>query len=224
MLVIVADDHALFREGLRLQLQELGEDIEVLEAGDFKRALELVNERSGVVDLVLLDLDMPGMDWRQAIDELVSRSDSVSVVVISATGDPEIIEEALAKGAVGFIPKDCSGKVMLGALKLVLSGGTYVPPAMLANWHRPNPFTRRAAAWENSSGSRHTLTRRQMDVLSRLAVGQSNKEIARDLGLAEGTVKLHVTSILKSFGVSNRTQAVVAAQQAGILAGERPSH
>lgn len=223
MLVIVADDHALFREGLKLQLKELGEGVEVLEAGDFKTAIELVGQHDKV-DLVLLDLDMPGMDWRQALDELAAKADSTSVVVVSATGDPEIIEEALAKGAVGFIPKDCSGKVMLGALKLVLSGGTYVPPAMLGSWQRPSPFTRRAAAWENASGSRHSLTRRQMDVLSRLAVGQSNKEIARDLGLAEGTVKLHVTSILKSFGVSNRTQAVVAAQQAGILSGERHQH
>ena len=102
---------------------------------------------------------------------------------------------------------------MLGALKLVLSGGTYVPPAMLQNWHRPGALVRRTG--ENAA--RIILTRRQTDVLSRLAIGQSNKEIARDLGLAEGTVKLHVTSILKSFGVSNRTQAVVAAQQTGLL-------
>ena len=136
------------------------------------------------------------------------------VVVVSATGDPAVIEEALAKGASGFIPKDCSGKVRLGALKLVLSGGTYVPPAMLQNWHRSSLFVHRSG--ENAPHI--ILTRRQMDVLSRLAVGQSNKEIARDLGLAEGAVKLHVTSILKSFGVSNRTQAVVAAQQTGLLA------
>ena len=80
---------------------------------------------------------MPGMDWRQALEELGNQAEALSIVVISATGDPAVIEEALAKGASGFIPKDCSGKIMLGALKLVLSGGTYVPPAMLQNWHRP---------------------------------------------------------------------------------------
>ena len=102
MLVVVADDHALFRDGLRLQLQELDAAIEVLDAGDFNQALTITSQHSGSVDLLLLDLDMPGMDWRQALEELGNQAEALSIVVISATGDPAVIEEALAKGVSGI--------------------------------------------------------------------------------------------------------------------------
>ncbi len=202
--ILVADDHALFRDGLRYVLARLGDDVEILEAKNCAEALALVGSRSDL-DLVMLDLAMPGMDGLAGLRALRARSPAVPVVILSASEEPADMRQALDRGAMGFIPKSSTSSVMLSALRLVLSGGVYLPPAFL---ERHQSGTTPIAA---SSVEALGLTPRQHDVLRLLGQGQSNKEIARVLGLAEGTVKLHISAILRALGVHNRTGAVVAA-------------
>jgi DNA-binding NarL/FixJ family response regulator len=212
--ILVADDHALFRDGLRYVLARLDDDVEFLEAKNCAEALALVGSRSDL-DLVLLDLAMPGMDGLAGLRALRARGPAVPVVILSASEEPADVRRALDGGAMGFIPKSSTSSVMLSALRLVLSGGVYLPPAFLERNHGGKmPIA-------PSSVEALGLTSRQHDVLRLLGQGQSNKEIARVLGLAEGTVKLHISAILRVLGVHNRTGAVVAAARLLGLAGPR---
>lgn len=215
MRILIADDHALFRDGLRLQLEAHDPSMQVLEAADFESVFEQARE-TDPPDLVLIDLAMPGMDWHQALPLLRKRCPDATVVVVSASDARDDILAALNCGAAGYIPKSSPGKVMLRALELVLSGGIYVPPEVLS-W--VGPTGKSAAAGEVSTA--HSLTPRQIEVLSLMAEGQSNKMIARTLDLSEGTVKLHVAAVLKALGADNRTQAVLVAVRSGVLPGMR---
>jgi DNA-binding NarL/FixJ family response regulator len=202
--ILIADDHTLFRDGLRYVLAQLDEGVEILEAKDCTEALALVSSRPDL-ELVLLDLAMPGMDGLAGLRVLRARRPSVPVVILSASEEPADVRHALDAGAMGFIPKASGSAVMLGALRLVLSGGVYLPPAYLERSQSGRtPITA-------SSADTLGLTPRQHDVLRLLGRGQSNKEIARVLGLAEGTVKLHISAILRALDVPNRTSAVIAA-------------
>ena len=205
MKILIADDHELFREGLSRVLQQLDGSVVVVEACDFPQTLALAEPEAGI-DVVLLDLSMPGMTWGEGLVALRAKlPPDVPVIVLSASDDRRNVLEAVKLGAAGFIPKTSSSRIMISALELVLSGGVYLPNALL----QPNE----PASSSASNSSRDTLTPRQRDVLALLREGKSNKEIARVLELAEGTVKLHVTAILKALNVNNRTRAVVAANQ-----------
>ena len=204
MKILVADDHALFREGLGYVLRGLGEPVETLHAHDGAAALELA-EAHPDLDLVLLDLAMPGIDGLAGLRLLRARYPAMPVVILSGSEEPADVRLALDAGALGFISKSSSADVMLSALRLVLSGGLYVPPSYL---ERTQGMAVPIAA---SSVDSLGLTPRQLDVLRLLGRGHSNKEIARILELAEGTVKLHISAILRTLGVHNRTRAVVAA-------------
>ncbi len=211
MRILIADDHALFREGLRLQLQHFDASTQVLEAADFDATLAHAGE-SDEIDLIMIDLSMPGMDWRQAIPLLSQLSPESPIVIISASDAHDDILTALNSGAAGYIPKSSSGKVMLHALKLVLSGGVYVPPEILTQLERAD--TPRESS---ETPAAPTLTRRQAEVLALMAEGQSNKRIARTLDISEGTVKVHVAAVLKALDVENRTRAVLVAVRSGLL-------
>lgn len=211
MKILIADDHELFRDGLRHVLDQLEGPLSIVEASDFSQALALI-QGEGDIDIVLLDLGMPGMAWNEALarmKDMVSRD--VPIIVLSASDDRRHVLQAVNLGAAGFIPKTSSSRVMLSALKLVLSGGVYLPPALL---EQGNSGDGNGAMVSESAVA--FLTPRQREVLALLGQGKSNKEIARVLQLAEGTVKLHVTAILKALNVNNRTRAVVAASQLGL--------
>lgn len=205
MKILIVDDHALFREGLCHVLDGMEGNIGILEAANYDSALEYVQTIHDL-DLVLLDLNMPGKNGFDALDTFTKEYPALPVVILSASDQASDIQRAMDAGALGYIPKDTSSAVMLNALQLVLSGGIYVPPSMLQQ--RP----------ENSSqaGSGHALTPRQLQVLELLVLGHSNKVIASSLDLAEATIKMHVTSIMKNLGVSNRTQAVIEAEKLGL--------
>ncbi|WP_019645679.1 response regulator [Novispirillum itersonii] len=217
MRVLIADDHGLFRAGLKRVLQDLTEDLTVLEACSFDEAVTRLEEG---VDIVLLDLVMPGMPWNDCLCLLKSRHPEIPVVILSASDDRKLVLEAVSLGASGFIPKTSSAQVMLSAVRLVLSGGVYLPPEVLGAQHasaiaRTAPAANRPVP-QTPEDVLSTLTPRQRQVLALIGQGRSNKDIAFTLGLAEGTVKLHVTSILKALKVTNRTGAVVAASRLGV--------
>jgi DNA-binding NarL/FixJ family response regulator len=213
MKLLVVDDHPLFREGLRSVLDALGNDVKVTEARDFGEALSALQPGADF-DLVLLDLRIPGMDDISGIKQLRDRAPDVPVVVVSALEDRRVVAEAFQNGAIGYIPKTSNSEVMVNALKLVLAGGKYLPPIMAGAYDT-------GLGTGNGEGSRPhdmpRLTRRQRDVLALIGHGKSNKEIADTLGLAEGTVKIHVTAILKALKASNRTQAAIAAANMGLV-------
>jgi len=210
MKILIADDHELFRDGLRHVLDQLGGSLAIVEASDFPQAIQAV-EREQDIDIVLLDLSMPGMVWNEGLQRLRELlPDQSPIIILSASDERRHVLQAVNLGAAGFIPKTSSSRVMLSALKLVLSGGVYLPPALLEQGGGSDngPMT--------NEHSVSFLTPRQREVLALLGQGKSNKEIARVLQLAEGTVKLHVTAILKALNVNNRTRAVVAASQLGL--------
>ncbi|MBI2240719.1 MAG: response regulator transcription factor [Magnetospirillum gryphiswaldense] len=207
MRVLLADDHALFREGVRLVLENLVDGpLEVIEAGDFVQAVSSL--RSGMeFDVGLCDLNMPGMDGFDGIEAICRAAPNLHLVVISASESPQDVRRALDAGAQGYIAKTSSSSSMLEAIRQVLSGETYLSPKLeVANPDGANGGRDQA---------RNALTPRQRDVLAMLRQGKSNKEIARDLNLAEITVKLHVTAILRALGVENRTQAAILAAKIG---------
>jgi len=213
MKLLVVDDHPLFREGLRTVLDALGSDVKVTEARDFSEALSALQPGADF-DLILLDLRIPGMDDISGIKQLRDRAPDVPVVVVSAVEDRRVVAEAFQHGAIGYIPKTSNSEVMINALKLVLAGGKYLPPIM-AGAYDTGLGTGTADGTRPSDMPR--LTRRQRDVLALIGHGKSNKEIADTLGLAEGTVKIHVTAILKALKASNRTQAAIAAANMGLV-------
>ena len=208
MKILIGDDHLLFREGLRRLLEQLHADATFTEAGTFGELME--HCRAGEsFDVVLMDLHMPGWPGFEGMREVHALLPGTPVVVISASEALSDIRGALDAGATGYIPKSSSVKVMMGALNLVFSGGIYVPPGAINFGSDVTPRRRGAEAGER--GGNYGLTQRQREVLDCLRAGKSNKQIAYELGLSEGTVKIHVTAIFKSLNVKNRTQAVIAA-------------
>jgi DNA-binding NarL/FixJ family response regulator len=221
MKIMLVDDHALFREGLRLVLTQLDPDTEVVEAENCARAFAIARQRSDL-DLVLLDLSLPDVSGMEALRQLRVEYPGLPVVVLSGRDDRATIIEALDAGAMGFIPKSSTSRVMMSALRLVLANGVYVPPAALAA-SAPNVRQFAAEGHTNFDATTHAprfpdkaLTERQMQVLELLIQGKPTKLICRELGLAEGTAKVHIASVLRALHVANRTQAVVAVSRLGI--------
>jgi DNA-binding NarL/FixJ family response regulator len=205
----------LIRQAMHGVLKKLKRDATILEASNWASATTVVANNSDI-DLIILDLTLPDKDGFEALSKLRESHPSTSVVVVSALQEPAYVKKALGLGALGYIPKSAKADVMLGALRLVLSGSIYVPPEILDREEISN------AALRPSAGDRQRiplanvpLTDRQLDVLELVMQGKSNKTICRTLRLAEPTVKNHVTAILKALNVSNRTEAAIAANELG---------
>ena len=210
MHILIADDHAMLRSGLALVLKNAFDEVEVTEAADLPQALELLRDNPGI-DVILLDLKMPGMDGFEGLRKVKQLAARTPVAILSAYSDRELISEALAAGAKGYIPKASSESVLRHALALLCEGSTYIPPEILA---QEDPREAAVPTLPADSPLRG-LTPRQLDTLALLAEGYSNKEIARRLGVIESTVKTHVKIILRKLGVTNRTQAARLAMQQG---------
>jgi DNA-binding NarL/FixJ family response regulator len=212
MRIVIADDHSLFRDGMRHVLSALSSDVSVMEAGTFAEVLALIEDANNL-DLIILDLSMPGMNGAESIAQVKGLTKGAPIVVISASEDRDDVMGALDAGATGYIPKSVRGQVMLSALQLVMVGGTYVPTLVLEDHGNGTPRGNAAAC----ANLRAILTERQIDVLRLLAEGRPNKEIARHLHLAEGTVRVHVNAVLKALSARNRTEAALAARNAGLF-------
>jgi len=212
MKILLADDHALFREGLCHVLKSFDPGIRVIEAASYPDALNVANAEKGV-RLALVDLTMPGMDRFTGLAAMCDTLGDAPVIVVSAHDNESEVRRAMACGAAGYIPKALDSNVIRAALERVLEGGTYLPPSMVG-WEQPEK------AEKVSPPPR--LTPRQRDVLTLIAQGYSNKKIAGELDLAEGTVKLHVAALLRTLGVSNRTEAVFTATAMGLVESPSP--
>ncbi|MDR6536954.1 response regulator transcription factor [Variovorax soli] len=214
---LVADDHHLVREGLKLTLLQIDARTQVLEAATLAEAIETFHANPDI-DLVLLDLNMPGSSGLSGLDAFLAQCPAARLVVVSGTFDMKTVQTAIQKGALGFIPKSSGKRIVLSALRFVLDGGIYVPP---------EPFISDSSAQEGDGTLRTTaafsaraaakgLTNRQIDVLRELLEGNSNKQICRNLNLAMGTVKAHVAAVLAALGVNTRTEAIAAADRLGL--------
>jgi DNA-binding NarL/FixJ family response regulator len=210
--VLLADDHALLRDGIRPFLTDLGEHVEIMEAVDFDSALAQASEHSP--DLLLLDLKMPGMAGVETVSAFRKACPEVPVVIITGQVLREDVLRAMELGASGYLPKAMSGASFVHALRLILSGQPYFSAHLLS----PGGGDGEAAQAQQHGGRFADLTNREIQVLSLLVRGESNKEIGLHLGLTEITVKSHMRSIFKKIGAANRTQAVAMAIQHGISA------
>ena len=216
MKILLVDDHALFRDGMRYVLQQLPEAVEILEAGNFPDGLKLATQHPEL-DLALLDLNMPGSEGPISIRFFHQRYPHIPVVVISGEEGRGYMEKVMNYGAMGFVCKSSTASVMLSALNLVLSGGVYIPPQLLRQYGeitgKEPDITDRRSLHTNEYG----LTQRQMQVLTHLAAGLSNKEIAEAIHLAEGTIKIHVAAVYQTLRVNNRMEAVRMAEKLGLV-------
>ena len=214
MKILLVDDHALIRDALRGVLRELDGTAEVLEAASDRQAMEIIRQHDDLA-LVLLDVQLPDRDGFEMLVELRERHPAMSIVMLSALTGRDNVTRALDAGALGFIPKTASREVLLSALRLILAGGIYIPPDILAAQPPAAAAPGRPAAAARVTPTELGLTERQVDVLALMMQGKSNKLICRALDLAEPTVKNHVSAILKALQVSNRTEAVLAVAALG---------
>lgn len=212
MNILVADDHALFRSGLALLIREFDDKASISEAGSFKEVIDQL--RDGIdPDLLLLDLQMPGGPWEEAMRSIRREYEGLRIVVVTGSDDHADIITAFHLGAVAYIPKSSPPEVLASALGMVMKGQIYVPSVMVSR----EPTKGHARVGDDESSGSSEISGRQLEVLQELRRGYSNKIIARHLNLSEGTVKLHVGRLLKVLRAGNRTQAVVRAEEMGLL-------
>ncbi|MFK8068081.1 MAG: response regulator [Gammaproteobacteria bacterium] len=201
--ILIADDHPLYRDALSMLVQQLDDVVNTTTVTCYDDVIEHLRQ-DNQPNLILVDLHMPGIDAWQGIKTLRGICPDIPVVVISSSESEEDSSKALELGALGFIPKSLDGDSLVNALKLIVENGITIAPIM-----------KRSSIEETSTSS--TLTPRQHEVLQHLARGEANKVIARELDLSEGTVKLHVRAVFTALNVSNRTQAVRAAEKQGLV-------
>jgi len=218
--VLVIDDHPLVQEGVAAALEALGHEVNVIAAADSEQGLKAAAANPDI-DLVLLDLALPGMSGLGVINALHQRFPSLPVVVLSALEDPENIRNAIASGAMGFVPKSAQTRVLIEVLQQVLEGNVSIPSTLSGSAPVIPGATPGIGGVGGAGGGTEPdvalLTLRQLEVLSRVCQGKTNKQIATELGLSEKTVKAHVTAIFKVLGVVNRTQAVLVARRVGMM-------
>lgn len=221
MNVLLIDDHALFRSGMRYLLADLDRELHFLEAGSVAEALALADRP---VDLVLLDLVMPDASGDGAIADVRAAFDRATLVVISSEEDPRLVRRAIELGASGFVPKTSSPRILPHALRLVLAGGVYLPPHVLRERDFASPPPLAATPVAGGGPPRiEGLSERQTETLLRAVLGRSNKSIAREMDVSEGTVKAHLTVAYRVLGVTNRTEAVYAVARLGLSAAPAPA-
>jgi two-component system, NarL family, nitrate/nitrite response regulator NarL len=213
--LLVIDDHPLVQEGVAAALEALGLDVRIVSARGSDQGMSAAAANPDL-DAILLDVAMPGVNGFAMIGEMRKRFAELPVIVLSALDDPANVKRALDSGAAGFIPKSSPTDVLIKVLQQVLKGNAAVEPnAAIAAKHM-NGTVAQAADSEGAPDAT-LLTLRQLQVLSRVCQGKTNKQIASELGLSEKTVKAHVTAIFKILGVVNRTQAVLVARRMGML-------
>jgi DNA-binding NarL/FixJ family response regulator len=214
MNILLADDHDLVRDGITSFLKTAAPEVEIAQAKDFAEALSIVDGDTPV-ELTILDLNMPGMNGLSGLTVMRQKHPEIPVVILSGSVKRSDVLNALEHGASGYLPKTLSGKSLINALRLIMSGEKYIPSALLeddGSNTRPGEIDLDGLAPDNPL---RQLTNREREVLALLTKGLSHKEIAKQLTVREITVKVHLTGIFKKLGAANRTQAVKIAMQLG---------
>lgn len=211
MKIIIADDHALFREALAHYIERSEPEAKVLLTQDFHGVMEHLDHDQDA-NLVMLDLRMPGMNGLQGLQKLRTAYPSLSIVLLSGLAQDEDVKQAMEMGARGYFPKTLPGKVMLQGIYKIIQGEKFIPMDHNTNTVMPSYYPDGASAQSSISAEDVHLTPREKQVLGFLSRGVSNKEIAQALDLQVVTIKLHVRGICRKLGVKNRTQAALKAQ------------
>jgi DNA-binding NarL/FixJ family response regulator len=211
MKVLIADDHSLYRSGLSLLLKDRLGINEVIEVGSLDEALDLLAHHADM-KLALFDLSMPGMAGPESLAAVKSAYPETFIAVISGSEDPHNVLKCISAGLSGYIPKSLPEENIAAALEMMLAGSIFVPRFMMAGTSAPKPSLLPSAPAASLSPSLESLTPRQHDVLNYIVQGRSNKEIARQLDIAEGTVKIHLAALFAHFGAHNRTELATRAQ------------
>ncbi len=217
MKLLIVDDHGLVREGLKAILGQSDLQAQCLEAWDEMSIWQCLQQHPDV-NLVLLDIQLPGLSGMELLKRIVKEHPAMPIIMLSADHDSDTVSQALQLGATGFMPKNSLNQVLISAIRLVLAGGVYIPPeALLKSAPKPTPLPATKAALQLESLG---LTNRQLDVLRLLLKGLPNKRISRQIDLAEATVKIHIRGILRTLGVTNRTEALVKLTEMGYRIAE----
>ncbi|CAN7540209.1 response regulator transcription factor [Pseudomonas sp. LjRoot277] len=206
--ILIADDHPLFREAIHNVISDGFPGSEVMETADLDSALVLTQEHDDL-DLILLDLNMPGMHGLNGLINLRNEAPTIPVVIVSAEQDKQIVLQAITYGAVGFITKSSPRVQMTDAIQQILNGNVYLPPDIIRTQRCGTRRMNDAPSFPPEL--LQALTRKQLLVLERMTKGESNKQIAYTLEIAETTVKAHVSAILRKLNVHNRVQAILSA-------------
>ncbi len=217
MRILFADDHSLIRESLAEQLRRFDADTSITEVGSLDEALAAYQPD---IDLILLDLQMPGMNGLEGFDRMRTKAGDKPVVVLSGFTDKRTISALLERGAAGFIPKTATGKTLRRALQAVMDGERYIPSQVLDGEEGPSPFEQsgRPAGGVAADSPFRRLTEREGEILKLLIAGKSNKQIGLDLDLQEITVKIHLRNAYRKIGASNRADAVRLSYEHGFAA------
>lgn len=233
MRLLIADDHALFRDAMSQYVERSNPGSVVNTVSDLDSVFEFLKDSSEMPELVLLDLNMPGMNELNGFAKFREIYPSIPVALLSGVAEVEDIQKVMDLGAIGFFPKTLSGRALLKAIELVLTGEKFIPVDSKTNGLMPSYYNDKTAnqiptrlplktsssaeSYVSSHTTKIRLTPRENDVLVCLCRGQANKDIARNLGLQDVTVKLHVRSICRKLEVTNRTQAVLKSFELGIV-------
>lgn len=222
MKFLVADDHELFLQGLKFVLNKEFPDTEIVLTNSYTGIFKILAEQGGF-DLIITDLAMPGANWLDAISKIHKSCPEVPIIIISAVFDREILQKTYDIGVAGYVSKSFPNNLIISAINLVLAGGMYIPPEILRMSMKSTSEQVRSLikdlneAKKTAKETGKILTPRQTEVLQCLAEGLSNKQIAYKLGLSEGTVKIHITLLMRTLDVSNRVSAVREATKRGLL-------
>ncbi len=220
MKILLVDDQVIFRNGLKNVLENFSKEIEFTEVNRVDGALRCLEEY--FFDLIIADLELPdslGMNTviklkkkvnETNFDQRITKEDSkltTRILMLSGNDRPEIMREAVANGASGFVPKSASDSFLISVIQFVINGGIYLPPNTLDRWERPHSIIENERSLATVLPS---VSKRQSEVLENVIQGKPNKVIARELNIAEGTVKAHLSQLFRVLGVKNRTEAVYA--------------
>ena len=209
MKVLIMDEQSLFRDGLTLRLKQINQDITILQASSIDEMQRTLSQ-TPFIDVVIFDVDLAELNIGDIVNKIKISNPNTKIIATSSSEDIRNIRKIMSYDIKGYIPKKSDSNILSGALKLIIDGGTYIPPVLLNNSNQNQTNSQNLSLKKN-------LTNRQSQVLDLIAQGKSNKQIAYDMGVSEATVKLHINALLRSLKVNNRTQAVITAQKMGLI-------
>lgn len=215
MKILIADDHELFLKGLEFILNDISDNISVSLAKNYNEIFDILDKDKNF-DLILTDLAMPGAKWTDAIDKIHTMAPNTPIIIISAVFDSKVVNKTIEIGVSGFIHKTSSNEEIKKAINIVTSGGMYIPSELLNDELKNSFASINQIDFIDDTKDSH-LSPRQLDVINFMSKGFPNKQIAFELGITEGTVKLYITEIFKKLSVFNRTSAVIEANQRGLI-------